>query len=153
MKHLNEEKRSKIMRSIRSKNTRPEIQVRKILHKLGFRFRIHYSRLPGKPDIVLPKYNAVILVNGCFWHGHDCHIFKWPRQSEWKNKIQANIKRDQKNIEEYKKLSWKVLCVWECALQGKEKLPILELEATLNNWVIYDPQSAEIRGRARNPIR
>lgn len=141
--------RSKIMRSIQSKNTRPEVKVRKTLHKLGFRFRIHSKRLPGKPDIVLPKYGAVILVNGCFWHGHDCHIFKLPRQDEWREKIQANTLRDKKNVERYQSLGWRVLIVWECALQGKEKLPIHDLEANLQNWILFDNQSAEIRGRAR----
>jgi DNA mismatch endonuclease (patch repair protein) len=80
------------MRSIPGKNTRPELVVRRELHNAGFRYRIHYQKLKGKPDIVLPKYKAVILVNGCFWHGHNCHIFKEPRQEKWREKIVSALK-------------------------------------------------------------
>ena len=138
--------RSKIMASIRAKNTRPELLVRSLLHRNGFRFRIHSNKLPGKPDIVLTKHRAIILVNGCFWHGHDCHIFKEPRQKNWRDKIQKNRERDQENYSQYLELGWRVLVVWECALQGKTRLPVRELEACLVNWLLYDDMSAEIRG-------
>ena len=84
--------RSRMMSGIRGKNTRPELLIRKGLHARGFRFRLHDKRLPGKPDLVLPKYSAVIFVHGCFWHGHDCHLFKWPqsRREFWRKKITRN---------------------------------------------------------------
>jgi DNA mismatch endonuclease, patch repair protein len=147
---MEKEKRSKIMRSIRGRDTRPELIVRKLLFARGFRYRIHYKKLPGKPDIVLPKYRAIILVNGCFWHGHDCHIFKPPRQDAWRQKIRRNKERDEGNLNQYHLLNWKTLIVWECALQGKEKLGPLELSKVLESWVIYDPADAEIAGRGRS---
>jgi DNA mismatch endonuclease, patch repair protein len=89
-------KRSEMMAGIRGKNTRPEMLVRRALHAHGYRFRLHRKDLPGKPDIVLPKYRAVIFVHGCFWHGHDCHLFKWPKTREdfWIQKIKNNQERD-----------------------------------------------------------
>lgn len=141
--------RSKIMRSIPGKNTRPELLIRRELHKAGFRFRKHYKTLKGKPDIVLPKHSAIVLVNGCFWHGHECHIFRKPRQSEWREKIEGNKARDAANIECYKSLGWKVLEVWECAIQGKTSLPLSELVAVISNWIQFDTMSAEITGRPR----
>ncbi|HCI3589931.1 TPA: DNA mismatch endonuclease Vsr, partial [Acinetobacter baumannii] len=94
--------RSKIMSSIKSKNTKPELIVRQRLHALGFRYILHDKRLPGKPDIVLPRYKAVIQIQGCFWHGHDsCYLFKWPksRPEFWYEKINKNITRDKANQE------------------------------------------------------
>lgn len=141
--------RSKIARSVRAKDTRPELYVRRALHRNGFRFRVHYKRLKGKPDIVLPKYRAIILVNGCFWHGHNCHIYRVPKQKEWRDKIERNKKRDAENIALYESLGWKVLVIWECAVQRKTKLPFSELMAITINWIQFDRQSAEIVGRQR----
>ncbi|MEP5764946.1 MAG: very short patch repair endonuclease [Halieaceae bacterium] len=140
--------RSRQMSRIRSKNTRPEILVRKLLHQAGFRFRIHYTKLPGKPDIVLPKYRAVIRVNGCFWHGHDCHIFHWPktRREFWERKINANVVRDKSYKLVYSKAGWKTLTIWECAVQGKTKLPLQSLMKNIENWILYDTQDAAIEG-------
>lgn len=108
------------MSRIRNKNTKPEELVRKYLFSQGFRYRKNDPRLPGKPDIVLPKYRTVIFVNGCFWHGHDgCRYFVWPKNNAdfWKEKITANILRDKKNHQMLSEQGWKVIDVWECELK------------------------------------
>jgi len=116
-------KRSEIMSKISGKETKPEILVRKYLFANGFRFRKNVKTLPGKPDIVLPKYKTIIFVHGCFWHGHkDCKKSKLPktRKEFWENKIRGNIQRDKTNIEELKNQGWNVLVLWECELKNKE---------------------------------
>lgn len=116
--------RSRMMAGIKGRNTKPEILIRKLLHKKGFRFRIHVKDLPGKPDIVLPKYKAVIFVNGCFWHGHkDCHLFKLPatRTEFWQEKITRNQANDSKSINLLLENNWKVGVVWECSIRGATK--------------------------------
>ena len=108
------------MSRIRNKNTKPEELVRKYLFSQGFRYRKNDPRLPGKPDIVLPKYRTVIFVNGCFWHGHEgCRYFVWPKNNAdfWKEKITANILRDKKNHQMLSEQGWKVIDVWECELK------------------------------------
>jgi DNA mismatch endonuclease, patch repair protein len=118
-------KRSQMMAGIKSKNTKPEIQVRKILHASGFRFRLHRKNLPGKPDIVLPKYKTALLVQGCFWHGHnDCQIFRLPksRTEFWEKKIGSNMLRDKRTEGQLIQQGWRVLYVWECALKGGARL-------------------------------
>jgi len=108
------------MKNIRSKNTTPELIVRKFLYNRGYRYRLHYKKLPGKPDIVLRKFNTVIFINGCFWHGHkNCSEAKKPKSNSefWKTKIVSNQQRDMKNIESLSKLGWRVLTIWECQLQ------------------------------------
>jgi DNA mismatch endonuclease (patch repair protein) len=117
---FNTEKRSAVMRAIKAKNTKPEIVLRSALHRLGFRFRIHDPTLPGKPDIVLPKYRTLIQVRGCFWHGHTCvdgHLPK-SRIDYWLPKIRNNQVRDQKTDSRNRRLGWSVLVVWECNLVG-----------------------------------
>ena len=113
--------RSYNMSQIKGKNTKPEELVRKYLFSQGFRYRKNDKRLPGSPDIVLPKYKTVIFVNGCFWHGHEgCKYFVWPKSNEefWKNKIQTNISRDGKKIAALESQGWKVVVVWECELKS-----------------------------------
>lgn len=108
------------MKNIRSKNTTPELIVRKFLYNRGYRYRLHYKKLPGKPDIVLRKFNTVIFINGCFWHGHkNCSEAKKPKSNSefWETKIKSNQQRDKKNIESLSKLGWRVLTIWECQLQ------------------------------------
>jgi DNA mismatch endonuclease (patch repair protein) len=141
--------RSRMMSGIRGKDTRPELAVRKALHALGFRYRLQGRGIPGKPDLVFPKHAALINVNGCFWHGHNCHIFKMPstRTDFWREKIHSNIARDKKNLAACRKLGWKTLVVWECAIKGKTRLPPDELENVMQNWLLYDNQDAEITGR------
>ena len=114
------EQRSYNMSRIRNKNTKPEELVRKYLFSQGFRYRKNDTRLPGKPDIVLPKYRTVIFVNGCFWHGHKgCKYFVWPQNNAdfWKKKIESNVERDIKNSQLLQDLGWSVLTVWECELK------------------------------------
>lgn len=114
------EQRSFNMSRIRSKNTKPEEMVRKYLFSQGFRYRKNDPRLPGKPDIVLPKYKTVIFVNGCFWHGHTgCRYFVWPKNNEdfWKKKINSNIDRDKQVVKRLEDLGWNVIVVWECELK------------------------------------
>lgn len=128
---VSEETRSYIMSKIHSKDTKPELIVRKALFAKGFRYRIHDKRLPGKPDIVLPKYKTVIFVNGCFWHGHDdnCPIYKPPKSNVefWQTKIEKNRKRDVKNLKLLKGMGWKVITIWECLLKGKNSEEISEM--------------------------
>ena len=127
--------RSYNMSMIRSKNTKPEELVRKYLFSQGFRYRKNVRKLPGCPDIVLPKYKTVIFVNGCFWHGHkDCKYFVWPKSNTeyWYQKIESNVKRDKKNRELLKKQGWQVLTVWECELKkGKATETLKKLSALL----------------------
>jgi DNA mismatch endonuclease (patch repair protein) len=114
------EQRSYNMSRIRSKNTKLEELVRKYLFSQGFRYRKNDVRLPGKPDIVLPKYKTVIFVNGCFWHAHEgCKYFVWPKNNAefWKAKILQNIERDKRDFEKLENTGWKVIVVWECELK------------------------------------
>ncbi|WP_226375393.1 very short patch repair endonuclease [Effusibacillus dendaii] len=114
------QKRSEIMSHIRSKNTRGKIIVRKYLHRLGFRFRLHDSKLPGKPDIVLPKYKYVVFVHGCFWHAHqDCKYYRDPKTNPgyWIPKIQRNVERDEKAVFNLMTMGWRVEIVWECEIK------------------------------------
>ena len=114
--------RSKNMRAIRNKNTKPELCLRKALHACGFRFRLYVENLPGTPDIVLPKYHAVIFVHGCFWHGHQCYLFKWPttRPEFWREKIERNSAKDHKATETLLASGWRIGVVWECAMRGAD---------------------------------
>jgi len=114
-----EEKRSQIMSRVRAKDTKPEKSVRSILHRAGYRFRLHREDLPGKPDIVLPRYHTVIFVNGCFWHQHPgCRKATIPDNNRdfWKKKLNLTVKRDAQNKLDLKRLGWNVLIVWECDL-------------------------------------
>lgn len=115
---FNKEQRSLIMSKVHGKNTAPEIKVRKLLHSMGYRFRLHRSDLPGKPDVVLPRYKTVIFVNGCFWHGcPTCKRAKIrPKQNAdyWDKKLDGNIQRDEENYQKLKDLGWNVIVVWEC---------------------------------------
>lgn len=146
---VNKLKRSSMMAGIQGKNTLGEIIIRKGLHKLGFRYQLHRKDLPGKPDMVFPKHRAVIFVNGCFWHAHECHLFKWPstRIEFWKEKITKNKARDERNTQACIAMGWKVLVIWECALKGKTRRNFHEVVHTAANWLLYDSQSAEIKGR------
>ena len=112
--------RSRMMSGIRGRDTKPEILVRSLLHRQGFRFRLQVRTLPGRPDLVLPRYHAVICVHGCFWHGHDCHLFRLPatRTDFWRSKIEGNRSRDRRVREELLAAGWRVAVVWECALRG-----------------------------------
>ena len=125
------EQRSRNMSAIKSKNTKPEIVVRKILHSMGYRFRLHGKDLPGSPDIILPKYKTVIFVHGCFWHRHEnCKYASTPktRPKFWESKFGANIKRDKISQKNLIKLGWKIIIVWECELKKTHYLKDLFLK-------------------------
>lgn len=118
------ETRSYNMSQIRGKDTKPEMLVRKFLHSNGFRYRLHLKNLPGKPDLVLPKYNSVVLVHGCFWHVHEgCEYFKIPdtRTEWWKEKLYGNKERDKANIRKLTDIGWDVIVVWECELKKENQ--------------------------------
>ena len=116
-------KRSEIMSRIRGRGTKPEVIVRRIAHRLGFRFRLHRKDLPGRPDMVFPRHRAVIMVHGCFWHRHPgCKHASAPktRESFWKNKLEDNVARDRRNETALRDLGWRVLVIWECETKDSE---------------------------------
>lgn len=115
-----------MMAGIRGRDTRPEMLLRKGLHALGWRYRLHGRTIAGRPDLVFPGRKALIFANGCFWHGHDCHLFKWPktRADFWREKIGANIRRDARVLEQLRQEDWRVAEVWECTLKGRERWPL-----------------------------
>lgn len=141
------ETRSRMMSGIRGKNTKPEILIRSLLHKEGYRFRLHDKDLPGNPDIVLKRYGAVIFVHGCFWHRHLCHLFKWPRSRPefWEEKLNGNHKRDQKNTQSLTSLGWRVCVVWECAIKGAGR-DIDKVIRRITDWINSDKSMLEISG-------
>ena len=133
-------KRSEMMAGIRSKNTRPEIVVRKTLHALGYRYRLHRKDLPGKPDIVLPKWGTVVLVHGCFWHGHErCRHFRLPKSKTtfWANKIAANRRRDNVVKSELLSKGWRIIELWECAVKGPHRLKHESLSDLLSHTIEF----------------
>ncbi len=142
--------RSRMMSGIRGKDTSPELLIRKALHARGFRYRVHAKNLPGKPDLLLPKYKAVVFIHGCFWHGHGCRYFKIPqtRPEFWLEKIEKNRNRDALQESTLKVMGWRVLIVWECAVRTmkKEKSPLLiDLIA---DWLINGSKDFQIDEKA-----
>lgn len=139
-----------MMSGIRSKNTRIEISLRKALFAQGFRYRINDVRLPGTPDIVLPRHRAVVFVHGCFWHGHDCSLFRLPESNTdfWRTKIDANRARDQRACAALSAQGWRVAVVWECALRGRTKLADAAVACMLSDWLMNSPAASPfvIRG-------
>ncbi|MGV0005025.1 MAG: very short patch repair endonuclease [Candidatus Porifericomitaceae bacterium WSBS_2022_MAG_OTU9] len=123
--NLAKEHRSWVMSRIRSRDTKPEIKLRSLLHRAGFRFLVHNKHLPGKPDITLPKYKTVVFVHGCFWHKHEnCAYASIPktRQAFWTNKFRANVERDKIVVKKLRELEWNVIIVWECELHDSAKV-------------------------------
>lgn len=137
------------MSQIRGTNTSPELAVRRLLFSRGWRYRLHSPKLPGKPDIVLPKVQAVILIHGCFWHGHQCRLFKWPatNQEFWKKKIDANVAKDQHNRNLLIENGWRPLTIWECALRGRLRLDSERLILRIEKWLRNSAIIGEIAGR------
>jgi DNA mismatch endonuclease (patch repair protein) len=117
-------KRSAIMKSVAAKNSKAEVVVRRLLHRLGYRFRLHDANLPGCPDVVLKRFNAVVFIHGCFWHGHGCPKGKLPAENRdfWKAKFRANAERDRRSAKRLRSLGWKVVIVWECELRDIERV-------------------------------
>jgi len=129
------EKRSWLMSRVKGRDTKPELLVRSLVHRMGFRFRIHRRDLPGKPDIVLPRHGKVIFVHGCFWHGHKrCSRSKRPttREAFWNRKLDQNIERDERFRKRLRRVGWKVLIVWDCEIRKPEKL-LRKLEGFLRD--------------------
>jgi len=141
--------RSQMMSCIRGKDTKPELAIRKGLHAQGFRYKLHDRTLPGKPDMSFPCYKAVILVNGCFWHGHGCHLFKWPssREEFWRKKINRNKERDAENLRALNDAGWRVLTIWECALKGRTRRPLDRVVDAAATWLISGKRNRVIQGK------
>lgn len=141
--------RSRMMSSIRGGNTRPELIVRKALFKRGFRYRLHVRELPGTPDLVFAKYRAVVFINGCFWHRHDCHLFKWPatRREFWEAKLNRNIAVDLEAFRQLKLLDWRVMVIWECAIKGRGKRSIDEVAERACRWLLHGYGDIEVKGK------
>jgi DNA mismatch endonuclease (patch repair protein) len=136
------------MSRIRSKDTAPEWTVRRLLHRRGFRYRLHRRDLPGNPDIVLPRYRTALLVNGCFWHGHSCPRFRLPstRPNFWLAKIDSNRRRDAVALTALHAQGWRTLRVWECALKGRGRLGIDTLASMITGFITGDLPDCEIVG-------
>lgn len=135
-----------MMAGIRGTNTRPEMLLRKGLHALGWRYRLHGRGIPGKPDLVFPGRRALIFANGCFWHGHDCHLFKWPKSREefWREKIAGNVGRDLRVREQLLADGWRIAEVWECSLKGRERLPLDEVLAACDSFLRGEEQYCSV---------
>jgi len=147
--------RSRMMAGIRGKDTKPELAIRKALHARGFRYVLHDRKLPGKPDISFPMYGSVILVNGCFWHGHDCHLFKWPstRHDFWHEKITRNRQKDEENLQALKENGCRVLVIWECALKGRTRLDPDKVVDETEEWLLSVYEDHVIQGGKENSNR
>jgi len=145
--NLNAEQRHRAMSSVGQRDTTPEIAIRQELHRRGFRYRLHDRHLPGKPDLIFPKWNAVIFVHGCFWHGHECSRFSWPktRKSFWRKKIQSNRERDAAVRVALQKLGWRIGVVWECSLRGPKQLGIESVGKRCSAWLKGKQQFLELR--------
>jgi DNA mismatch endonuclease (patch repair protein) len=144
------EVRSRMMSGIRGRDTKPEMILRKGLHAAGFRFRLHDRALPGRPDMVFPRRQAVLFAHGCFWHGHDCHLFRWPasRDEFWRTKIGRNREVDRRAAEQLGAAGWRHGVVWECALKGRTRLPLADVIEACASWLRSDVPTLEIRGLA-----
>jgi DNA mismatch endonuclease (patch repair protein) len=140
--------RSRMMAGIRAKNTRPELAIRRALHRRGYRYVLHSPLVPGKPDLVFPARRAVIFVHGCFWHGHDCRYFKMPstRPEFWGQKIRRNVARDVEVRELLKRQGWRHLTIWECATRGQGKDSVETVASQAAAWLEGTVLTAEIRG-------
>jgi len=143
------ERRSFNMSRIRGRDTKPEMLIRRGLHARGFRFRLHDPRLPGRPDMVLPARQSVILIHGCFWHGHDCPMFRLPatREEFWRSKIEANRARDVLANEALAAAGWRRLTVWECALRGRARLAAEDALDVCERFLRGSDEAREVRGQ------
>jgi len=141
--------RSRMMSGIRATNTKPELRIRHLLHRRGFRFRLHDRSLQGTPDIVLPRFKAVIFVHGCFWHSHECPLFKMPgtRQEFWEAKVNRNREVDKAAQTALRHSGWRVGLVWECAMRGTGRFDDDDIADRLMKWLRGNRRSLEIRGR------
>ena len=140
--------RSRMMSGIRRRDTKIEVSVRRALHARGFRYRVDVAGLPGRPDIVLPRWNAVVLIHGCFWHRHDCGLCRIPatRPDFWREKLDRNRIRDQQNLLKLQREGWRVATVWECAIRGKGTSAPEAVAAQLGDWLPTGLPMLELRG-------
>lgn len=140
--------RSRMMAGIRSRDTRPERVIRSTLHRLGFRFRLHGAKVPGRPDLVLPKYRAAVFVHGCFWHGHDCPLYRPPatRSGFWTAKISRNRERDVEVRGLVLESGWRHLTIWECSIRGAGKAVLHRVAKRTARWLRGRRKAGEIRG-------
>lgn len=140
--------RSRNMAAVRARDTKPELMIRRALHGAGLRYRLNVRDLPGKPDIVLPRYRAVVFVHGCFWHRHDCDLFRWPesRTEFWREKLDANAARDVKAADALEEAGWRQAVIWECALKGRKKRDFQDTMQRLIAWIRSDEQAITIGG-------
>ncbi len=147
--------RSLIMARVGQRNTDVELSLRTELHKLGLRYKLHDRKLPGTPDLVFPRFSAVVFVNGCFWHFHGCHRSSVPksRQEFWREKFQANLLRDEKNIHRLMESGWRVLTVWECALKGKTASPVRTIARRTKAWLLSKARTGIIQGGDSSQVR
>ncbi len=152
---LTPEQRRYNMQCVKGRDTKPEMLLRRGLHARGFRYRLHCSSLPGKPDLIFPKFQAVIFAHGCFWHGHGCHLFKWPvsRRDFWRKKIEGTQTRDHLTIEALRRKSWRILVVWECALRGPIRPPLEELLNEIETFLTHSRQELRFLSGSETSIR
>ena len=141
--------RSRNMSAIKCKDTKPEMYVRLRLFSLGYRYRLNNRQLPGRPDITLRRHNAVIFVNGCFWHLHNCPAFKLPLSNTawWRKKLEGNRQRDERNIATLRSAGWRVCIIWECSIRGRGKINEQELFTLLSSWLESTDQTLTIEGQ------
>jgi len=139
-----------MMSGIRGKNTKPEMLLRRGLHARGLRYRLHARDLPGSPDLVFPARKAVLFAHGCFWHGHDCHLFRMPgsRPDFWRTKIERNREVDRRAVEALRQAGWRVGVVWECALKGRTRLDLETVLDACAAWAREGGDMLEIRGKS-----
>lgn len=140
--------RSRMMGRIRGRDTKIEVRIRKALHARGLRYRTDVRGLPGRPDIVFARWRAAVFIHGCFWHAHDCELYRLPatRPEFWQNKLGGNAARDARNRAELLNAGWRVATVWECAIRGKGDQAVAEVADRLATWIRGDWPTFELRG-------
>lgn len=145
---VDQKTRSRMMSGIRARDTTPEITLRKALFARGFRYRVCVRGIAGRPDIVLRYLNAVIFVHGCFWHGHDCPLFRLPstRREFWAHKIESNRQRDRTVLAELLSQGWRTCTVWECAVRGRNRVTMNAVATRVADWLRGDARELSIRG-------
>jgi DNA mismatch endonuclease, patch repair protein len=150
MDTVDRQTRSKIMASVGQKDTGGELVLRRALHKIGLRYKLHDGSLPGSPDLVFPRFRAVIFVHGCYWHSHGCYKSTVPksRRAFWTDKFSANRERDQRNIRLLMERGWRAMVVWECELLGKNAFPSHEIAERVREWL----QDTYVPGKTRRLI-
>lgn len=136
------------MSAIKGRNTKPELLIRRALHGAGLRYRLHVKDLPGKPDLVFPRYRAIVFVHGCFWHRHDCHLCRWPatRHEFWQEKLERNVRNDERAMRALLESGWRVATVWECALKGPTHPDFASAMQRLIGWIQGDAMTITLRG-------